>query len=101
MIDVHVKLYASLRRYGPERRLGEAFSCSVPEGTTVEQLMSDTLKLPPNVVAIALVNGIRSDPQQRLSAGDEVVLFPPMAGGAILLILSVNTDAQTTHPSAA
>jgi molybdopterin converting factor small subunit len=82
-MEVYVKLYASLRRYAPEHPLGKAFTCSVPEGTTVEQLMTDVLHLPRDVVAIALVNGIRSEPGQRLSAGDEVALFPPMAGGKL------------------
>ncbi|MFQ5857123.1 MAG: MoaD/ThiS family protein [Anaerolineae bacterium] len=87
MMEVHVKLYASLRRYAPEQPLGEAFTCSLPEGATVEHLMTEVLHLPPDVVAIVLVNGIRSEPQHRLSAGDEVVLFPPMAGGSWILVI--------------
>lgn len=84
MIEVRVKLYASLRRYRPDQALGEAFACSVADETTVGQLLTEVLKLPPGVVAIALVNGIRRDHQERLSAGDEIALFPPMAGGVEL-----------------
>lgn len=82
MIDVQVKLYASLRRYRPGVALGQAFTCTVTEGTSVAQLVAETLELPPDVVAIVLVNGIQHSPEYPLSAGDQVALFPPVAGGA-------------------
>ena len=80
-MEVYVKLYASLRRFAPDQPLGEPMPRHVPEGATVEHLMTEVLGLPHDVVAIVLVNGIRREPQHRLSPGDEVVLFPPMAGG--------------------
>jgi len=80
-MEVSVKLYASLRRFAPDQPLGEPMTCHVPEGATVEHLMTEVLGLPRDVVAIILVNGMRSEPQRPLSPGDEVVLFPPMAGG--------------------
>lgn len=79
---IHVKLYASLRRYRPDVALGQAFTCRVPKGTTVGQLLSDELRLPPEEVAITLVNGFQTDRLQPLSPGDKVVVFPPVAGGA-------------------
>ncbi len=80
---VHVKLYASLRRYRPGLALGQPFACTVPDDMTVERLFSEALGLPPAEVAIALVNGVHSDRQRRLSEGDTVSLWPPIAGGAV------------------
>jgi molybdopterin converting factor small subunit len=78
---VHVKLYASLRRYRPGLALGESFACSAPDDTTVGRLFSEVLGLPAAEVAIALVNGMRSDWERRLNNGDTVALWPPIAGG--------------------
>lgn len=56
MIRVGVRLYATLRRYGPHLPAGE-------------------LKL-------AFVNGRGQELSSRLRAGDEVGLFPPIAGAS-------------------
>ena len=80
---VHVKLYASLRRYRPEIALGHSFPCALAdEATTVGHLIVDTLGLPSQEVAIALVNGMYSDRGRPLKDGDQVALWPPIAGGA-------------------
>ena len=63
--------------------LGQPFSFTVPDDMTVERLFSEALGLPPAEVAIALVNGVHSDRQRRLSEGDTVSLWPPIAGGAV------------------
>jgi sulfur-carrier protein len=80
---VHVKLYASLRRYRPELTLGQSFACCVPDDTTTGRLFAEVLGLPPDEVAIALVNGLYSDREHQLNDGDMVALWPPIAGGAI------------------
>lgn len=80
-MEVSVKLYASLRRYRPNVALGKAFPCKVSEGTTIRELMVNALGMPPEEVAIALVNGMMTDPDQPVKAGDQVALFPPVAGG--------------------
>ncbi len=79
---VHVKLYASLRRYRPEIALGQSFQCALPDETTVGYLIGDALGLPSQEVAIALVNGMYSDRERPLKDGDGVALWPPIAGGA-------------------
>ncbi len=79
---VHVKLYASLRRYRPEIALGQSFLCTLPDETTVGHLIVDALGLPSQEVAIMLVNGVYSDREQLLQDGDQVALWPPIAGGA-------------------
>ena len=79
---VHVKLYASLRRYRPEIALGQSFPCALADETTVGHLIVDALGLPSQEVAIALVNGMYSDRERPLKDGDQVALWPPIAGGA-------------------
>ena len=80
---VHVKLYASLRRYRPGLALGQSFPCTVPDDTTIGRLFAEVLGLPPAEMAIALVNGRYSDREHPLNDGDTVALWPPIAGGAI------------------
>ncbi len=80
-MQVLVKLYASLRRYRPEIALGQAFACTVPDKATVGQLALDALRLPAEEVAITLVNGVYRSRDYPLSDGDQVALWPPIAGG--------------------
>ena len=80
-MQVRVKLYASLRRYRPELRLGEAFGCELPDGATIGDLVLDVLKVPDQEVAITLVNGLRQAREYPLKEGDSVSIWPPIAGG--------------------
>lgn len=79
-MQVHVKLYAGLRRYKPEVPLGTSFACIVPDDATVGRLFEE-LALPAEIVAITLVNGMQRDREYVLRAGDRVALWPPIAGG--------------------
>lgn len=78
---VHVKLYASLRRYRPELALGQACEVRLPEGATVERLILEEMRLPSKEVAIALVNGIQRQRDCVLKDGDTVAFWSPIAGG--------------------
>jgi molybdopterin synthase sulfur carrier subunit len=80
-MDVTVKLFAALRRYRPGLALGQAFPCSLPEQATVADLISEALGVPPQEVAIILVNGQQRDRGCTLRSGDTVGLWPPIAGG--------------------
>ena len=80
MIQVQVRLYATLRRYQPQVQLGEGVLVSLPEGATVAQLV-DKLGLPEDTVKRVFVQGIIVENDQRLNDGDEVGMFPPIAGG--------------------
>lgn len=79
-MEVKVKLYATLRRYQPQLRLGEALTLSLPEGTTVGQLI-EKLGIPANTVKTTFIRGRIVEPDQVLNDGDEVGIFPPIAGG--------------------
>ena len=80
MIDVEVRLYATLRRYAPGVRLGKAMRLSVERGSTLQQIY-DRLGVPVYEVKRAIVNGVARDHGYSLSDGDRVAVFPPVAGG--------------------
>jgi molybdopterin converting factor small subunit len=79
-MEVRVKLYSTLRHYLPALRVGEYHHAQLPEGTTVGGLL-ESLGVPPGVTRQAFVNGETVDLAHVLSHGDEVVVFPPVAGG--------------------
>ncbi|MBI5030092.1 MAG: MoaD/ThiS family protein [Chloroflexi bacterium] len=81
MIRVQVKLFADLRRYRPELGIGESFACEIPEDTTIAGLIDERLGLPRAEVAIVLVNGVQRQDADRLSDGDRIALWSPIAGG--------------------
>ena len=80
MIEIDVRLYAALRRYAPEVKLGEAMRLIMEEGSTLQQLF-ERLGIPPGEVKRVIVNGRARDHHHCLSEGDRVAIFPPVAGG--------------------
>ena len=78
---VGVKLMASLRsRLPPDAPRGTA-ALEVEPGTTVASVL-DRLGVPSGHVHLVMVNGsMERDRQRMLADGDEVVVFPPVAGG--------------------
>jgi molybdopterin converting factor small subunit len=77
---VRVKLFASLCRYFSGAAPGIPFEMEVLEGATLADLV-DRLKLPREEVKVFFVNG-RSRPMDwLLEAGDDVGIFPLIAGG--------------------
>ena len=79
-MKVEVHLTATLRAYLPAGTPGDSVVLDVPEGTTVDQVV-DSLKIPPGVERLTVVNGRDASPDQGLSEGDVLSLFPPLAGG--------------------
>lgn len=77
---VHVKLFASLCRYFSNAAPGVPFQMEVPEGATVADLV-DRLKLPHEEIKLFFVNGRARPMDWSLDAGDEVGIFPLIAGG--------------------
>jgi len=80
MITVRTKLFATLRRYQPGLKIGEALSINLSDGATVEDLIRQ-LKLPADEVRVVFVNGTVRPPDHILCDGDEVGIFPPVGGG--------------------
>lgn len=81
MIRVGVRLYATLRRYGPHLPVGTPWIAEVEDGATLEDLIG-RLGLPAGELKLAFVNGRGQEVSSRLRAGDEVGLFPPIAGAS-------------------
>ncbi len=83
MMQVDVKLYATLRRLAPRGlEVGEAFRVKF-DGNKVSDLLQ-SLNIKPDQAKIVMCNGVRiAGLDQELSEGDLVVIFPPVGGGSI------------------
>lgn len=81
MIRIEARLYATLRKYQPERKVGEALVRELAEGTTVQKLLEEELGVPPDEVKTVFVNGVSRSFDYVLADGDRVGIFPPVAGG--------------------
>ena len=82
---VALKLYASLIDHlPPEVRRTHRLDLDVPPGTTVNDVIEQH-SLPPKMCHLVLVNGFYVPPSSRasraLEAGDELAIWPPIAGG--------------------
>jgi molybdopterin converting factor small subunit len=74
-MKVKVKLFASLRTFGPDEQVLE-----VPARTTIDDVVH-ILKIPGTIRLLRIVNGEHRPADHRLQEGDELALFPPLAGG--------------------
>jgi molybdopterin converting factor small subunit len=81
VIRVEARLYATLKEYHPEGKVGEALIRELAEGTTVQKFLKDELGVPPDEVKIVFVNGITRRFDHVLADGDRVGIFPPVGGG--------------------
>jgi len=77
-MKVKVKLFASLREYGPEEQI-----IDLPDNATIEGVIS-LLVLPEKIPLLRIVNGEHRPVKHPLKDGDELALFPPIAGGKLL-----------------
>lgn len=72
---VKIKLFATLRKFGPEEQ-----EVDLPDNATIEDAIN-LLKLPVKISLLKIVNGEHRPPKYLLKDGDELALFPPIAGG--------------------
>ncbi len=80
MITIEVRLYATLQKYHPNLRIGEALAITLDDKARLENLFSE-LKIPKEEIKIALVNGKREEESYLLEGGDRIGLFSPIGGG--------------------
>jgi molybdopterin converting factor small subunit len=71
---------ATLAGYLPPGTRGDHVVLEVPDGTTVGQVVH-SLRIPPGLERLTVVNGRDVTPDQVLAEGDVLSLFPPLAGG--------------------
>ena len=79
-VKVHVAVFATLRRYLPDLRLGEAKLLEVAPGCTMAQLR-DQLGLPADEVKVVMRNYVQADLHEEVLDGDRIVFFPAVGGG--------------------
>jgi len=74
-MKVKVKLFASLRQFGPDEQVME-----LPDRTTIDEVV-DLHKIPRTIRLLKIVNGEHRPAGHALNDGDDLALFPPIAGG--------------------
>ena len=74
-MKVKVKLFASLRTLGPDEQVLE-----LPAGTKIDDVVH-ILKIPETIRLLKIVNGEHRPENHVLNEGDDLALFPPIAGG--------------------
>ncbi len=84
MIKVAFKLFASLSDYLPQGNAGNRVELELEEGVTVGELIH-RYRVPERSAHLVLVNGVFIPPSERqrrrLEDGDELAIWPPIAGG--------------------
>jgi molybdopterin converting factor small subunit len=79
---IQVKLMSLLRNKLPPGSTGGTAQLDLEPGASVAALM-EKLGIAPTSVHLVMVNGaMETDRGRALQEGDELVLFPPMAGGS-------------------
>ena len=76
-MKVKVKLFASLRSFAPDEQVLE-----LPENTTIDDVVR-SFKFPGTIRLLRIVNGEHRPADHVLKDGDELALFPPIAGGSL------------------
>ena len=83
-MKVTLKLFASLAKFLPDDASRNEVSLEVADDTTIVALL-DHYNLPPQSCHLVLVNGVFQPPRLRASValndGDELAVWPPVAGG--------------------
>ena len=87
-MKVRVKLFASLRQFGPDEETRE-----FNDGTTIDQVV-DILKIPRTIRLLKIVNGEHRPADHVLQDGDDLALFPPIAGGMVRKITALPGQGQ-------
>lgn len=84
MIEITLKLYASLAPFLPPESVKNTAPIKLEAGTTVLDVL-EAYKLPLKSCHLVLVNGVFAAPAQRaslvLNDGDSLAVWPPVAGG--------------------
>ena len=79
-MKIELNLYASLKRYLPEKSSGNSCVLEVEEGIPVRDLLA-RMGVPPEAPKFVFLNGVHAVGDEVLKDGDRVGAFPTVAGG--------------------
>jgi len=77
---VKVRLYATLSRYNPEGKSDQPFTVELKVDSTVTDLL-DQLAVPRGEVKQVFIRHKARQLDYKLQDGEQVAVFPPVAGG--------------------
>jgi molybdopterin synthase sulfur carrier subunit len=82
VVDVEIKIFATLRKYVPGLGIGEKLRLSLGDSTTLNQLV-EQLGIPRSEIKVIMVNNYArpTDYDYVLADGDRLAIFPPVGGG--------------------
>ena len=80
MIKVKARLYATLSSYNPTGEGNSPFQVELPEGSTVNDLIK-MLGIKEGAVKQVFIRHKARPLDYRLEEGEQVAIFPPVAGG--------------------
>jgi len=78
--EIQVKLFATLAHYQPGIPYGHPFPLPLAEGQDLRRAVAP-LGLPEHAIQHIFVNGQRATLDYLPRPGDEIAIFPPLAGG--------------------
>ncbi len=79
-MKIEVRLFATLAGYLPDEGDGQSATLELADDSRVRDVVS-SLRIPPDMPFLTMVNGRDALLEQRLTDGDVLSLFPPLAGG--------------------
>ncbi len=79
-MKVEVKLYANLAKLLPSVNQKKQSIITIRKGATINDLL-EKMKIPKEISNVIMLNGKQCDRQTKLSEGDKISIFPPIAGG--------------------
>lgn len=82
MMNITVRLYATLRKFGPpDLKIGESFKREISQNFNIQDLLNQ-LGIEREQAKIIMINGVGiTDVYYILKENDEVAIFPPVGGG--------------------
>ncbi len=79
-MKVEVVVFATLRRYWPDLKVGGSRIVEVEPGTTLAALR-DQMGLPADEVRVVMRNHLQAELSEEVCEGDRVAYIPAIAGG--------------------
>jgi molybdopterin converting factor small subunit len=79
-LKVEVKLFSGLEEYMPGIKIGQPVLVEINDHFNGRALL-EALGIPEKIVFTMMVNGVHKNPDEMLSDGDRVTIFPPIGGG--------------------